>query len=106
PRTPDISPPSLHDALPILSALPPLLVRSVPTGFLQPRGVRLVLFWSLLHTNGLGGPGLECHLVGLLDLRLQSHSTGRGVDDVHHLRKQFRSIGVARGTRELNGPAQ
>src|SRR3954462_6238080 len=60
----------------------------------------------LLYTNSLCRPGLESHLVGLLDLRLQSHSTCRGVDDVDHLRKQFRSIGVPGVVRELDGPAQ
>ena len=60
----------------------------------------------LLHANRLRGPRLERHLVGLRDLRLQSHSTCRGVDHVHHLRKQFRSIRVSGLARELHGPSQ
>ena len=46
----------------------------------------------LLHADRLGRPCFQRHLVGVRDLRLQSHSTRRDVDDVHHLRKQFRGV--------------
>src|SRR3954454_24557291 len=89
-----------------MSALPPLLFRPGRPDFSNPRGPGSLFAMSLLYTNSLCGPSLERHLVGLLDLRLQSHSTRRGVDHVHHLRKQFRRIRVSGGAGELNGPAQ
>src|SRR6185437_6834152 len=43
----------------------------------------------------LGRPGVERHLVGVIDLLLQPYGAGRGIDDVHDLGEQLGGAVVA-----------
>src|SRR5260370_21863031 len=54
----------------------------------------------------LGRPGIESHLVDVLDLLAQPDRPGLHVDDVDHLGQQLGRVFVARLVGQRHGPAQ